>query len=428
MSARGQGGAAPSVWRRADGVWECRPYLGTDRATGRRIRPHKTFPAASCEEEAREMAAEWLATVSPVRAGVARSLSSMLADWVRGLEETGARGNTAAAYRAAAERVSSVLGDVPFDAVTPADAEGCMRALMSGGSPSGVRYSPRTAAQTKAAMSSAYGHWAALGLVSGNPFANLPALPAPGAAPGVAVDEWGFSRLQAALLDAMADGSVEPEARRRRVVATAAWLALVTGMRCGEVCGLSDGDVSARHMRVHVGCTVVERPRLHRQAAPKTSKSARSVSVTEGDLGHVGEYRRWRSTWLKGPPQALLCTEGGRLLRPSAVSRAFATLRDSLGLPREVTFHSLRHTFATYLLEDGAPVREVQDALGHSDVRTTLALYAHVLPGRDRDVAERYAAIRGQLACVPGVSAGARGEAAKDQDGGEKAGIPANNN
>ena len=226
----------------------------------------------------------------------------------------------------------------------------------------------------------------------------------------------------------MADGSVDPEARRRRVVATAAWLALVTGMRCGEVCGLADGDVSARHLRVHVGCTVVERPRLHRQAAPKTSKSARSVSVTQGDLGHIGEYRRWRSTWLKGPPQALLCTEGGRLLRPSAVSRAFAALRDSLGLPREVTFHSLRHTFATYLLEDGAPVREVQDALGHSDVRTTLALYAHVLPGRDRDVAERYAAIRGQLACVPGVSAGACGGAAKDQDGGDKAGIPANNN
>ena len=428
MSAREQGGAAPSVWRNADGVWECRPYLGTDRATGRRIRPHKTFPGASCEGEAREMAAEWLATVSPVRAGVARSLSSMLADWVRGLEETGARGNTVAAYRAAAERVSSVLGDVPFDAVTPADAEGCMRALMSGGSPSGVRYSPRTAAQTKAAMSSAYGHWAALGLVAGNPFAQVPTAPGAGTSPGAAVDEWGFARLQETLVSLMADGSAEPEARRRRVVATAAWLALVTGMRCGEVCGLSDGDVSARHMRVHVGCTVVERPRLHRQGMPKSSSGVRNVALVADDLARVGEYRRWRSTWLKGPPQALLCTEGGRLLRPSAVSRAFTGLCRSLGLPGGVTFHSLRHTFATYLLEEGANVRVVQEMLGHSDVRTTLALYAHVLPGRDRDAAERAARIRAQMACVRDVSAGVPGDGGKAQEGEGIAGTPANNN
>lgn len=61
-------------------------------------------------------------------------------------------------------------------------------------------------------------------------------------------------------------------------------------------------------------------------------------------------------------------------------------------------------------------------------MRTTLALYAHVLPGRDRDVAERYAAIRGQLACVPGVSAGVPGDGGKAQEGEGEAGIPANNN
>ncbi len=421
-------GAAPSVWLNAQGVWECRPYLGTDRATGRRIRPHKTFPEASCEEEARGMAAGWVSTVAPVRAGVARSLSSMLADWLRGLEDTGARGNTVAAYRAASARVSSVLGEVPFDRVSPADADGCLRALMAGGSPSGVRYSARTAAQTRAAMSSAYGHWASLGLVASNPFAMAPAPPGAGTSPGAAVDEWGFSRLQAALLDAMADGSCEPARRRRRVLATAAWLALVTGMRCGEVCGLADGDVSARHMRVHVGCTAVERPRLHRQAAPKSSAGLRNVALVADDLARVDEYVRWRSSWIRGEPQALLCTGDGRMLRPSAVSRAFTGARRSLGLPPQVTFHSLRHTFATYLLEEGANVRTVQEMLGHSDVRTTLALYAHVLPGRDRDAAERAAAIRAQMACVPDVSAGGLGQGAKAQGETGDGGPPANNN
>ena len=66
--------------------------------------------------------------------------------------------------------------------------------------------------------------------------------------------------------------------------------------------------------------------------------------------------------------------------------------------------------------------------LGHSDVRTTLALYAHVLPGRDRDAAERAAAIRAQMACVPDVSAGGGGDGAKAQEGEGKATLPANNN
>lgn len=72
---------------------------------------------------------------------------------------------------------------------------------------------------------------------------------------------------------------------------------------------------------------------------------------------------------------------------PQSISNAFARLARAAKLP-STRLHDVRHTFATWLLQSGVPLRTVSELLGHSDPATTLRIYAHVLPGADAGAVE----------------------------------------
>lgn len=376
--------------RSPDGVWCCRPYLGTSPVTGKPVRPYRQFPDAASEAEALAMARDW---VDSLRSGDVARLLAEYADVVSeiGAERGhGARPNTARNYRLAARRLGDLLAGETVDTVTAAKVTAAYRRLLD---PSGEwRLSPQTVEGYHWFLCGAWRWMVGQGLADSSPMAGVTHPRSSrwqgGEAP--ALDEGYLSRLVPELRRLAWGEGQDPG---DRVAARAAIVALGTGMRVGEVCGLRRVDHRPSVPDLHVAGTAVEAGGLHWQSATKGGRGRRvtlSASL-EADVARMLAERPGDG------PRAPIVTADGSLARPSDVSRRFRAVCARLGLPRWARFHALRHTHATQLLLAGVDMRTVQERLGHADVATTLRHYGHVLPGRDAAAASAMEGIVGRL-------------------------------
>jgi integrase/recombinase XerD len=180
------------------------------------------------------------------------------------------------------------------------------------------------------------------------------------------------------LLEASGDeASPQPRGLRDRALLE---LLYAAGLRISEAIGLDREDLSTDGAFVRV-----------------IGKGDKERLVPVGDIA-----LDWLARWIVGPRAALLAIghvapdrggplflgdRGGRFARQQAwasVKRAAARA----GLADRVSPHTLRHSFATHLLEGGADLRVVQELLGHASISTT-QLYTHLTGERIRDVYSR---------------------------------------
>jgi integrase/recombinase XerD len=189
----------------------------------------------------------------------------------------------------------------------------------------------------------------------------------------------GWKRLPKALNSDEVEGLLQqpdasvPLGRRDKAMLE---LLYATGLRVSELVGLRLQDINLER-----GYLVV---------MGKGSKE-RAVPMGEAAVGHLRQYlQSGRPLLLNGKESDALFISARRrqITRQMFWERVKYYVRKA-GIAKKVSPHTLRHSFATHLLDNGADLRAVQAMLGHSDISTT-QIYTHVSRERLKNIHEKY--------------------------------------
>lgn len=171
-----------------------------------------------------------------------------------------------------------------------------------------------------------------------------------------------------------------------------------TGLRKGELQALrwKDIDFAAGTLSVKQTLATVEGWKLVFQP-PKTRKSIRTISLDAETLRLIKRWKiQQKEMFFKlgitalGIDQLLFTSEDNKPLYLDFLNHNLNKILKANNL-EHITPHGFRHTHCSLLFESGATIKEVQERLGHTDIKTTMNIYAHVTARKREETADKFA-------------------------------------
>lgn len=169
-------------------------------------------------------------------------------------------------------------------------------------------------------------------------------------------------------------------------------IAFQTGLRASEVTGLTWDDIDFNNYTLEVNKILVKIGPEWTFGTPKTQSSHRIINIGPSLVKILQDHKIYQDEmrikyghWYR--ESNFICTkENGENITTESLKYLSRVVNYELKI--NFNFHSLRHTHATMLIENGANMKDVQNKLGHSKLSTTMDTYAHVTPNMQRQTVD----------------------------------------
>lgn len=177
-------------------------------------------------------------------------------------------------------------------------------------------------------------------------------------------------------------------------------LELETGLRLGEIIALrwENVDLKTGRIDVNLNASIVSKEQQKEGdtkteiilQTPKTKKSIRTLYIDEDMIFLLKKLKKQQKEYSLQFSDVykfsgfVFTNDEGNIIHPRSIQDHFKRVIKRGNFPN-LHFHSLRHTVASIMLYNGEEVKIIQEILGHSDVQTTLDIYAHVMEDKKKE-------------------------------------------
>jgi integrase len=322
-----------------------------------------------------------------ISAAVPTTLGTLLQEFIAQHAEEKLAPKTVERYRESVSYIDPTLLAMPLDQITPLRLNHeWSRLLKSGGHTRKKKtarpMSPKTVRNIAGVVSAAFGRAMKWGLVTANPVTHSEP-------PRVR------KHLAIALTPAQQDMLLE-SASGPWCMRTYLEIAAATGCRRGELLGLRWSDIVD-------GCAIIARSLTQTREvlefkSTKTEKPrpvflpTSAVVALEVHRQRQNEFRLQYGADYRADLDLIFPNPDGTMLRPDSISASVSALfkRVKISKPKGSSLHLFRHSHTSVLLAEGVPLPAVSARLGHSSVRTTQEIYAHMITGQDQEAARKW--------------------------------------